>query len=77
MKGIDDLEASDFFTMNTREPRGHGMKIVKQTNRLNLWKFRLSTARGLQVNTGWRHRTVIVPQVVPSSGLTIGVFMQT
>ena len=26
IKGIDDLEASDFFTMNTRETRGHGME---------------------------------------------------
>ena len=30
MKGIDDLEASDFFTMNSRETRGHGKKIMKQ-----------------------------------------------
>ena len=37
MKGIDDLEASDFFTMNTRETRGHGMKN-KQTD-LELIQF--------------------------------------
>ena len=36
MKGIADLEASDFFTMNTRETRGYGMKIMKQTSRVNL-----------------------------------------
>ncbi len=42
MKGIDDLEASGFFQMKTRETRGHGMKIIKQTNRLNLRKFSFS-----------------------------------
>ena len=36
MKGIADLEASDFFTMNKRETRGYGMKIMKQTSRVNL-----------------------------------------
>ena len=36
MKVIHDLEARDFFTMNSRETRGHGMKIMKQTSRLNL-----------------------------------------
>ena len=42
MEGTDDLEASDFFTMNTRETRaGHGMKIKNQIRRtwLNLGKF--------------------------------------
>ena len=39
MKGIDHLEASDFFTTNTR---GHGMKIIKQTSWLNSRKFSLS-----------------------------------
>ena len=39
MTGIDDLEASDFFTMNSRETRGHGKKIMKQPSRLNLRKF--------------------------------------
>ena len=34
MTGIDDLEASDFFTMNPRETRGHGKKIMKQPSRL-------------------------------------------
>ncbi len=34
VKGIDDLEAIDFFTMNTRETRGHGMKLRKQTSML-------------------------------------------
>ena len=29
MKDIDDLEASDFFTMNSRETRGHVKKIMK------------------------------------------------
>ena len=42
MTGIDDLEASDFFTMNSRETRGHGMKIMKQPSRLNLRKFSFS-----------------------------------
>ena len=42
MKGIDDLEASYLFTMPTRETRGHGMKIMKQTSRLNLRKFSFS-----------------------------------
>ena len=32
MKDIGDLEASGFFTMNTRETRGHGKKIMKQTS---------------------------------------------
>ena len=41
MTGIDDLEASDFFTMNSRETRGHGKKIMKQPSRLNLRKFSL------------------------------------
>ena len=41
MKVIHDLEARDFFTMNSRETRGHGMKIMKQTSRLNL-KFSFS-----------------------------------
>ena len=41
MTGIDDLEASDLFTMNPRETRGHGKKIMKQPSRLNL-KFSLS-----------------------------------
>ena len=36
------LEASDFFTMNSRETRGHGMKIMKQPSRLNLRKFSFS-----------------------------------
>ena len=26
MKGIDDLEASDFFTINSRETRGRGIE---------------------------------------------------
>ena len=39
MRGIGDFEASDLFTMNTRETRGHGMKNMKQTSRLNLRKF--------------------------------------
>ena len=42
MTGIDDLEASDFFTMNSREPRGHGKKSMQHPNRLNLRKFSLS-----------------------------------
>ena len=42
MTGIDDLEASDFFTMNSRETRGHGKKIMKQPSRLNLGKFSFS-----------------------------------
>ena len=42
MKGIDDLEATDFITMNSREIRSHGMKIMKQTSRLNLRKFSFS-----------------------------------
>ena len=41
MTGIDDLEASDFFTMNSRETRGYGKKIMKQPSRLNLRKFSL------------------------------------
>ena len=41
-KGTDDLEASDFFTMNPRETRDHGLKIMKQPSRLNLRKFSLS-----------------------------------
>ena len=28
MNGIDDVEASDFFTINSRETRGRGMKLV-------------------------------------------------
>ena len=42
MKGIDDLEASDFFTMNPRETRGNGKKTMKQPSRLNLRKFSFS-----------------------------------
>ena len=42
MTGIDDLEASDFLTMNSRETRGHGKKIMKQPSRLNLRKFSFS-----------------------------------
>ena len=42
MKGIGDLEASYFFTMNPRETRGHGMKIMKHPSRLNLMKFSFS-----------------------------------
>ena len=42
MKGIDDLEASDFFTMNSRKNRCHGMKLMKQPSRLNLMKFSFS-----------------------------------
>ena len=41
-KGIDDLEANDSFTMNTRETRGRGMKIMKRTSRLILKKFSFS-----------------------------------
>ena len=37
-----DLEASAFFTINTRETRGHEMKIIKQTSGLNLRKFSFS-----------------------------------
>ena len=37
-KGTDDLEASN-FTMNSRETRDHGMKIMKQTSRLKSKKF--------------------------------------
>ena len=39
IKGIDDLETRDFFTMNSRETCGHKMKIMKQTSRLKLRKF--------------------------------------
>ena len=42
MTGIDYLEASDFFTMNSRETCGHGKKIMKQPSRLNLRKFSFS-----------------------------------
>ena len=42
IKGIDDLETRDFFTMNSRETCGHKMKIMKQTSRLNLRKFSFS-----------------------------------
>ena len=42
LTGIDYLEASDFFTMNSRETRGHGKKIIKQKSRLNLRKFSFS-----------------------------------
>ena len=35
-------EASDLFTMNSRETSGHGMKIMKQTSRLNLRTFSFS-----------------------------------
>ena len=42
MTGIDDLEASDFFTMNSRENRGHGKKIMKQPSRHDLRKFSVS-----------------------------------
>ena len=43
MKGIGDLLPSDFFTMNTRETRGYGMKIMKHTNKqLNSRKFSFS-----------------------------------
>ncbi len=42
IKGIDDLEASDFFTIPAREISGHGMTITKQTSRLNLMKFSFS-----------------------------------
>ena len=38
-KNIDDQQSINFFTMNTRETRGHGMKIMKQTSRLNFRKF--------------------------------------
>ena len=39
MTSIGDLEASDFFTMETR---GHGKKIMKQSSRLNLRKSSFS-----------------------------------
>ena len=42
MTGIDDLEASDFFAMNSRETRGQGKKTMKQPSRLNLRKFNFS-----------------------------------
>ena len=42
MKGIDDMLASHFFTLNSRETRGHGMKIMKHPSRLNLRKFSFS-----------------------------------
>ena len=42
MTGIDDLEAHGFFTINSRETRGHGKKIMKQPNRLNLRNFSFS-----------------------------------
>ena len=42
MTGIDDLKASDFFAINSRETRGHGKKIMKQPSRLNLRKFSFS-----------------------------------
>ena len=45
MKGIDDMEASDFFTMNTRDTRGLGMKIMKQTSWLNLRNLSFSHMR--------------------------------
>ena len=41
-KGIDDLEASDLFSMNSRETRGRRMKIMKQLSKLNLAKFSFS-----------------------------------
>ena len=39
---IDDLEARYFFTMNTSDTRGHGMKVMNKTSRLNLRKFSFS-----------------------------------
>ena len=33
MTDIDDLEASDFFTMNPRETRGHGKKIIHEATK--------------------------------------------
>ena len=42
MESFVDQEAGDFFTMSTIETRGHGMKIMKQTSRLNLRKFSFS-----------------------------------
>ena len=62
MKVIDDLEASNFFTMNSSKIRGHGMKIMKQTSRLNLRKF------------GFSHRVVIKAKCTYSVliGLCIG-----
>ena len=44
MQAIDDLEASDFFTMNTRETSDRGMKIMKQRSRLDLRTFSFSRA---------------------------------
>ena len=37
-----ELEASDAFTMNSREARGREMKIMKPTSRLNFKKFSFS-----------------------------------
>ena len=58
--GIDDLEASDFLTMNSRETRGHGKKIMKQPSRLNLRKFSFS------------HRVVDDWNSLPSKGVEAG-----
>ena len=44
IKGIDDREASDFFTLNSRETRGRRMKIMNQPCRLTLRKVSFSTA---------------------------------
>ena len=41
-KGIDALEASDFFTTNTRESHGKVMEIKKQPSRLDLRQFSFS-----------------------------------
>ena len=51
MTGIGDLEASDFFTMNPRETRGNGKKIMKQPSRLKLRKFSFS-----KVTVSWSQR---------------------
>ena len=42
MTGIDALEASDFFTTNTRESHDKVMEIMKQPSRLDLRKFSFS-----------------------------------
>ena len=42
MKGFEDLNANDFFIVNSRHSRGHSLKVYKPNVNTDIGKFRFS-----------------------------------
>ena len=43
LKGIDNINADQFFTLSERQSRGHRLKLVKPRSRINLRKNTFSS----------------------------------